>query len=275
MIQDREDVAQYINELNNDDFNDIKTEQRMEWLESIVAEKDLSPSMKKARYRLYKSLPLGEDFMAAEQKNIFAFFDKIETQDWFLTAQKKWLFAGNYEKLGFLNKIASEYCKIEGLPSVQTGDASNKNPMMRDYGPAASYDFKMQKISFNTDPRNGVLGQFGKSLNYTIHELMHHQQFHLSESYKKGQIKRDNPKYYTARLFAANYADGGYAQSSGLPFNTHKKTAYFSQPIETHAFTIGNNIGKRYSILQKLKNQFTSKITPNTANITKDKGHNL
>lgn len=113
--------------------------------------------------------------------------------------------------------------------------------------------------------------QFSFPMYLFAHEYQHRRQLLLADRLERGEITKDAPEYYQARLFRANF-DGGYL----TPMNGNKLSMlarlsdYYDQPIEAQAnelaklaSAVGGTGGDiMWKMTEKLNRAFSAVASP-------------
>jgi hypothetical protein len=206
------------------------------------------------RNRLYETTPISDKMMEMHKAAVDQVLDAIEKDPALKSATANWRRISLGEQAVVVQKVLSLHSVALGIHPPQL-DLFHEDPDMGLTLLGGYYDPSRGVMKFNAHAMTRF-HYFPALLGVVLHENTHHWQHVMVQELKAGNIAKTDPLYDTLRLFEINCRPGGYNVGSGL-----NSKDYRNQPIERHAFDVGNYATARASSARKALERLRSKFT--------------
>lgn len=200
---------------------------------------DNTPDLHKARCKLYDHMKMQPEFVGANQVNKDEVVKRLRNDPKVAEATKDWAQWDQKKRLGFLEYVAEQQCKVMGQPQPklkpfsQPADSSG-GILFGGCDLSMLNGSKTSTITINTH-KDANFDNIEEQMNTMLHENAHNYQLDLIARYRKdttglSKLTADERKLVPQIMMWDENAQGYVPEGS----------SYNKQPLEVHAWGFGN-----------------------------------
>ena len=213
-----------------DDVRKLGADKKVALLDALRAERGKLDDEQKAQQRkIYAAMDLDPEFNKLDKQRRDELGASIREDSELMEAKDNWDGTPIEQRLRLLERTLKKECEVYGMPvpRVQTYSEASRTQ--------GFFDGDTMTINLNVHPETDF-DDFYECIDTIVHENAHNYQEYLVTRLAEGLIRKGDPEYTQALMFAANSGPGDYVNSN------ESKAIYKKQPLEEHAWATGNGI---------------------------------